>query len=67
MDRIALHAFMARHRYGVVSSIAEDGAPQSALVGIAITPQLEIIFDTMRFSRKYPNLIARPVCSLVVG
>ena len=44
-----------------------DGTPQSALVGIAITAQLEIIFDTVRSSRKYPNLIARPVCSFVVG
>jgi general stress protein 26 len=67
MDRIALHSFMARHRLGVVSSIAEDGTPQSALVGIAITPQLEIIFDTVKSSRKYRNLIARPVCSFVVG
>jgi hypothetical protein len=67
MDRIALHSFLVRHRFGVVSSISGDGAPQSALVGIAITPQLEIIFDTVRSSRKYPNLIARPVCSFVVG
>jgi hypothetical protein len=67
MDRIALHSFLVRHRFGVVSSISGDSTPQSALVGIAITPQLEIIFDTVRSSRKYPNLIARPVCSFVVG
>src|ERR1700761_7564020 len=67
MDRIALHAFMVRHRCGVVSSISGDGTPQSALVGIATTAQLEIIFDTVRSSRKYPNLIARPVCSFVLG
>jgi hypothetical protein len=67
MDRIALHSFMVRHRYGVVSSISGDGTPQSALVGIAISPDLEIIFDTVKSSRKYPNLIARPNCSFVVG
>lgn len=67
MDRIALHSFMVRHRYGVASSISEDGTPQSALVGIAISPDLEIIFDTVKSSRKYPNLIARPNCSFVVG
>ena len=27
MDRIALHAFMVRHRFGVVSSISGDGTP----------------------------------------
>ena len=67
MDRIALHSFMARHRYGVVSSTSGDDTPQSALVGIAITPDLEIIFDTVKSSRKYRNLIARPACSFVVG
>ena len=66
MDRIALHSFMARHRYGVVSSTSGDDTPQSALVGIAITPDLEIIFDTVKSSRKYRNLIARPACSFVV-
>jgi pyridoxine/pyridoxamine 5'-phosphate oxidase len=67
MDRQFLHLFMTKHRYGVVSSIAADGTPQSALVGIATSPDLEVIFDTVQSSRKYPNLIARPACSFVVG
>lgn len=67
MDRAFLYAFMAKCRYGVVSSVGADGTPQSALVGIAVSPQLEIIFDTVNSSRKYRNLIARPECSLVVG
>ena len=41
--------------------------PQSALVGIAIGPDMEIVFDTVRSSRKYANLLARPACSFVVG
>jgi hypothetical protein len=36
-------------------------------VGIATTPELEIIFDTVKSSRKYPNLVERPSCSFVVG
>ncbi len=67
MDRIALYTFMSQFRYGVVSSIGGEGTPQSALVGIATSPNLEIIFDTVKSSRKYPNLIARPACSFVVG
>jgi pyridoxine/pyridoxamine 5'-phosphate oxidase len=58
---------MTQHRYGVVSSISRNGTPQSALVGIATTPDLEIVFDTVKTSRKYPNLIERPSCSFVVG
>jgi len=67
MDRTSLYTFMSQFRYGVVSSIAANGSPQSALVGIATSPELEIVFDTVRSSRKYPNLIARPSCSFVVG
>ena len=67
MDRLSVYRFMSQYRYGVVSSIGGDGAPQSALVGIATSPELEIIFDTVKSSRKYPNLIARPACSFVVG
>jgi pyridoxine/pyridoxamine 5'-phosphate oxidase len=67
MERKAIYEFMAQFRYAVVSSLSGDGVPQSALVGIATTPELEIIFDTVKSSRKYRNLIARPSCSLVVG
>lgn len=67
MDQAAIHAFLTKFRYGVVSSVASDGTPQSALVGVAVTPALEIIFDTLRSTRKYANLIARPACSFVVG
>jgi Pyridoxamine 5'-phosphate oxidase len=67
MDRTALQNFMARHRYGVVSSTAQDGTPRSALVGIAVAPDLAVIFDTVKTSRKYPNLVARPRCSFVIG
>ena len=62
-----LYALIAGHRLGVLGSIGSGGEPQSALVGIAITPQLEIIFDTVQSSRKYPNLVARPSCSFVIG
>ena len=67
MERLALHTFMARQRLGVVSSIGPDGRPQAALVGIAVTPELEIVFDTVDASRKYANLTARPACAFVLG
>ena len=67
MDNASLYEFLANHRYGVVSSLGNDGAPQSALVGIAVTPALEIIFDTLKLSRKYSNLLEYPACSFVIG
>ena len=67
MTEADLYAFMSQCKLGVLSSQARDSTPQSALVGIAVTPQLEIVFDTVKNSRKYPNLIAKPQCSFVLG
>jgi hypothetical protein len=58
---------MAKEKLGVLGYISAQGAPQSALVGIAVTPDLEVIFDTVASSRKYGNLLANPAASLVIG
>ncbi len=58
---------MASQRLAVVSSTGPDGSPQSAVVGIAVTPELEIVFDTLTESRKCQNLFVRQACSLVIG
>jgi general stress protein 26 len=64
----AVYRFLTdpQNKLAVFSSIADTG-PQSALVGIAVTPDLEIVFDTVKHSRKYPNIVADPRCSLVIG
>ena len=67
MTEAELYALMAKSRLGVLGTIGNGGIPQAALMGIAVTPRLEIIFDTVKSSRKYPNLIAHPVCSFVIG
>ena len=67
MTEAELYTFMAKQKLGVLGTISQTASPESALVGIAITPQLEIVFDTVKSSRKYPNLIARPACSFVIG
>lgn len=67
MTRADLFTFIAGHRLGVLGTISPDGAPQSALVGIAVTKDLELIFDTVDSSRKYRNLIANPAASFVIG
>ncbi|HKE33108.1 MAG TPA: pyridoxamine 5'-phosphate oxidase family protein [Candidatus Angelobacter sp.] len=67
MTEVDLYKFIAGNKLGVLGSMGEGNAPQSALVGIAVTPQLEIIFDTVKSSRKYRNLIARTTCSFVIG
>jgi hypothetical protein len=67
MTRFELYEFMAGHALGVLGSISADGMPQSALVGIAVTEELEIIFDTLDSTRKYRNLVTNSKASFVVG
>ncbi len=59
--------FISRHPLAVISSISPSGDPQSALVGIAVTDKLEIIFDTLTTSRKYRNICQNPNVALVIG
>ena len=66
MTRSQLIRFVQRQRLGVVSSLAADGAPQSAVVGIATSEAGEIVFDTLGTSRKAGNLRRDPRVSLVV-
>ena len=67
MTEAGLYSFLSERKLAVVGTIAKDGTPQSALVGFAVTPELEIVFDTVKSSRKYPNLVANPACSFVIG
>lgn len=67
MTSADLFTFIARQKLGVLGTISPDGAPQSALVGIAVTKELEIIFDTLDSSRKYRNLMANPAASFAIG
>ena len=59
--------FMDSERYGVLTTATNSGRPEAALVGFAVTPALEIIFDTVRSSRKYPNLKENPRVAFVAG
>jgi pyridoxamine 5'-phosphate oxidase-like protein len=67
VDRAGLVAFLRRHRYAVQASSAADAAPQAAVVGIAVTDELELVFDTLSTTRKLLNLRRDPRIALVVG
>jgi uncharacterized pyridoxamine 5'-phosphate oxidase family protein len=48
--------FMNRESLAVLATVADNGQPRASLMGFAVTHELEIIFDTAKTSRKYPNL-----------
>ena len=62
-----IYDFITKNKYAVLSTVSEKGMPQSALVGIAVTRDLKIIFDTVTSSRKYKNLIINPAIAFVIG
>ena len=67
LSRADLLAFLRSHRYAVQSSTHASGAPQSAVVGIAVSDAFEIVFDTIGTSRKARNLRARAGIAFVIG
>jgi general stress protein 26 len=58
---------MSVQRLAVLTTADAAGRPEAALMGFAVTPELEIIFDTVKTSRKYPNLKKNPRVAWVIG
>ena len=67
MTRTELLAFMRSERFAVQASVARHHNVQAAVVGIAVSPDFEIIFDTLSDSRKATNLRANPSVAFVIG
>ena len=67
MTAADLLTFVRRSKLAVVSTTSSAGAPQAAVVGIAVTDALEIVFDTLETSRKAVNLRRDARIALVIG
>lgn len=67
MTRADLIAFIREHKMAVQASVSSSDAPQAAVVGIVVTDELEIFFDTLATSRKAKNLRGNPRIALVIG
>jgi len=62
-----VYQFISQQKLAVVSTIDPDNNPEAALVGIAVSESFEIIFDTVKTSRKYANLLQNPKVAMVIG
>jgi hypothetical protein len=67
LTRARLLNVIRRNRYAVECSVAQSGAPEGAIVGVAVSDDLDIVFDTLGTSRKAQNLRSRPVVAFVFG
>jgi len=62
-----IYQLISQNKLAVVSTIGKDGKPESALVGIAVSTNLEIIFDTVKTTRKYHNILSNKHIAVVIG
>jgi hypothetical protein len=62
-----LVAYLRTRRYCVEASVAEDGSPQAAVIGFAVSDALELVFDTLGSTRKAKNLRRDARIALVIG
>jgi uncharacterized pyridoxamine 5'-phosphate oxidase family protein len=67
MKKEFLYDFISKHRYAILSTVSSEGNPEAALVGFAVAPDLRLIIDTVRTSRKFKNLSQNSTIALVIG
>jgi general stress protein 26 len=67
MDRSELVSFLRDQKWAVEATVSVHGVPQAAVIGIAVTDELEIVFDTFEDARKTRNLRQNKRMALVVG
>ena len=67
VTKAILREFIRNRGLAVVSTIAESGAPQSALVNVAASEDLDLIFHTIQTTRKCINLRRDPRIAAVIG
>jgi general stress protein 26 len=60
-------AIMARHNTCVLSTVATDGKPESAIVGFSHGKNLELLVGTSHKTRKYANIKQNPNVAVVIG
>jgi general stress protein 26 len=67
MTAAELLDFMRRHTLAVQASVSPSGSPQAAVVGVVITDDFDVFFDTLDQSRKAQNLRRNHRVAFVIG
>ncbi|UUT35552.1 pyridoxamine 5'-phosphate oxidase family protein [Microbacterium elymi] len=60
-------AFVQAAGRGVVATVDAQGHPEAALVGLAVTDDGELVFDSFADARKIVNLRTQPRVAIVIG
>jgi hypothetical protein len=58
---------MRGYRYAIQASVSSTVSPQAAVVGVVVTDDFELFFDTLDTTRKMRNLRQNPKIAFVIG
>lgn len=67
LSKDELLRILRQEPYAVQTSVSPLGAPQAALVGVVVTDDFELFFDTLTTSRKAANMRTTPRVAFVLG
>lgn len=67
IERSGLWEFMRANPLVTAATLSQDGAPQAALLGVAVSDRLELVFDTVDNSRKFGNVLRDGRIAVVFG
>lgn len=67
VTKAELYEFLRNRKEAVIATNSPAGPPEAALVYVAVTPDLQVIFHALQFTRKVENLRRDPQIAMVVG
>lgn len=66
-ERRQIDAFLREWPHVTLATASVSGVPEAALIGVAVTDEGDLVFDTLESTRKWKNLVANPSVALVIG
>lgn len=67
LTRNELIEFIRANPLATVATVSADGSPEGAIVGVAVSDELELVFDTVDTSRKFRNVKSNARIAVVFG
>lgn len=67
ISRAELVAFLREVPLLTLATLSPEGAPQAALLGVAVSDELELVLDTLETTRKFRNIRRDPRVAFVFG
>lgn len=62
-----LYNFINSHKIGVLSTVTGNFLPEAAVMGLAVSENLEIVCSSFVNARKNDNILKNPYVALVIG